>query len=109
MTSSPSGSAAVLVGAGAFLIVVVWTLLRTTNRQKGSVAPPTVIVRCRQGHVFTTVWVPFVTFKAIRVGILRIQYCPVGDHVTVVVPVNPSSLSEAERRFAEDHRDSLVP
>ncbi len=89
--------------------MVAWTLIRTTRDRKVSGAAPTLIVRCRAGHLFTTVWLPFVTFKAVRIGMVRIQYCPVGDHVTLVVPIDPSSLTESEREFAENHPDSLVP
>ena len=32
-----------------------------------------VVVRCRDGHVFTTVWVPFMSIKAIRLGLVRFQ------------------------------------
>ena len=31
------------------------------------------IVRCRSGHLFTTVWVPFGSFKALRFGRLRLS------------------------------------
>ncbi len=37
-----------------------------------------VVVRCRRGHVFTTIWIPGVKLKAIDLVVARIQYCPVG-------------------------------
>lgn len=46
-----------------------------------------VVVQCRDGHVFTTDWIPGVSFKAIRLGRDRYQYCPVGDHWTFVTRV----------------------
>jgi len=107
--ASPQASQVVLVGAGAFALVVIWTFFLAPKNRSGRLPGAKIIVRCRDGHLFTTVWIPFVSFKAVRVGAVRIQHCPVGDHVTSVVPVDPSSLSEADRRFAADHPDSLVP
>jgi hypothetical protein len=107
--SSPSASAAVLVGIALFAILLGWSFFRTSGTRAPAGAPATLIVRCRNGHLFTTVWIPFVTFKAIRIGLMRIQYCPVGEHLTTVVPVDPSTLTELERRFAVNHPDSLVP
>jgi hypothetical protein len=45
------------------------------------------LVRCRDGHLFRTIWVPGVSIKAIRLGWYRFQFCPVGRHWTVVKPV----------------------
>ena len=36
------------------------------------------VVRCRQGHLFTTVWIPGASLKSLRLGWWRWQYCPVG-------------------------------
>jgi hypothetical protein len=66
-------------------------------------------VRCRQGHVFTTIWIPGGSLKAIRLGLWRIQWCPVGRHVDLVRLVKEADLSEAEREFAVRHHDTLVP
>lgn len=63
-------------------------------------------VRCRAGHVFTTIWVPGVSIKAIRFGKRRYQWCPVGEHRTWVTPAPWSTLSERERRMATHHRDT---
>jgi hypothetical protein len=51
-----------------------------------------IIVRCAQGHLFTTSWVPGVSFKAIRLGRYRFQRCPVGNHWTFVTPVGDGEL-----------------
>jgi hypothetical protein len=67
------------------------------------------IVRCRQGHLFTTIWIPGGSLKAIRLGLWRIQWCPVGRHVDLVRLVKESDLTQAEREFAASHRDLLVP
>ena len=67
------------------------------------------IVRCRQGHLFTTIWIPGGSLKAIRLGLWRIQWCPVGRHVDLVRLVKESDLSQAEREFAADHHDTPLP
>lgn len=66
------------------------------------------IVRCRAGHLFTTVWIPGMKVKALDLGIARIQRCPVGRHWSVVVPVRPATLSDHERAAAAQ-RDSWLP
>jgi hypothetical protein len=68
-----------------------------------------VIVRCREGHLFTTVWIPGASFKAIRLGWVRLQRCPVGEHLTFVTPVRESDLTEQERRIAQRYDDGPVP
>jgi hypothetical protein len=37
-------------------------------------------VRCSAGHLFTTIWIPLWSLKAVRVGWKRYQYCPAGRH-----------------------------
>ena len=68
-----------------------------------------VVVRCRDGHLFTTIWVPGGSLKAIRLGWVRLQRCPVGNHFTAVVPVRDSDLTPAERTMARQYRDLPVP
>jgi hypothetical protein len=41
-------------------------------------------VRCAAGHLFTTIWVPGGSVKAVRLGWTRWQYCPVGHHWATV-------------------------
>jgi len=67
------------------------------------------IAGCRQGHLFTTIWIPGGSLKAIRLGLWRVQWCPVGRHVDLVRLVKESDLTQAEREFAASHRDMLVP
>ena len=57
-----------------------------------------VVVRCRQGHLFSTLWIPGVKLKAVDLGVARFQYCPVGKHWSLVMPVRDSALTEAELR-----------
>src|SRR6266700_6359881 len=61
------------------------------------------IVRCRQGHLFTTIWIPGGSLKAIRLGLWRIQWCPVGRHVDLVRLVKESDLTGSERELAASH------
>lgn len=67
------------------------------------------VVRCRQGHLFTTLWIPGVKLKAIDLGLARIQHCPVGRHWSLVVPVRDASLTPDERRKASEHHDIRIP
>jgi hypothetical protein len=69
----------------------------------------TVIVRCRAGHLFTTIWIPGASLKSVRLGWWRFQRCPVGRHWTLVTPVRDSDLPEAERTAARQVRDARVP
>ena len=68
-----------------------------------------VVVRCRQGHLFTTIWVPGASLKAVRLGWWRWQRCPVGHHWAIVSPVRDADLTPAEVRSAAAHRDIRVP
>jgi len=67
------------------------------------------VVRCRSGHLFTTIWVPGASLKAVRLGRPRFQHCPVGGHWTMVRPVKDEDLSDEDRRIAEAHRDVRIP
>ncbi|MGA2519249.1 MAG: hypothetical protein ABSG81_00320 [Acidimicrobiales bacterium] len=68
-----------------------------------------VVVRCRQGHLFTTIWIPGASLKAIRLGWYRLQRCPVGAHWTLVRPVKESTLGAEELRRAREHHDVRIP
>jgi hypothetical protein len=81
------------------MLVVTWSPARDDG--------PTV-VRCRSGHLFSTVWVPFGSFKALRFGRLRFQRCPVGDHWTFVERVD-DELTDSERELAALWFDGAGP
>jgi hypothetical protein len=68
-----------------------------------------LVVRCRKGHLFTTLWIPGVSFKAVRLGWWRFQRCPVGGHWSLVTPVKQSELTEDERRTAGEQKDVRLP
>jgi hypothetical protein len=72
-------------------------------RRKGYPIPGKTIVRCSQGHLFTTTWVAGTSFMAVRLGLLtRYQRCPVGKHWAVVHPVKEEDLSDEDRRIATE-------
>ncbi|MDQ1531490.1 MAG: hypothetical protein QOE37_1595, partial [Microbacteriaceae bacterium] len=66
------------------------------------------VVRCRDGHLFTTIWIPGVSLKSLRLGWWRWQHCPIGDHWTVVSPVREADLTEPQRRSAA-RLDTRIP
>jgi hypothetical protein len=68
-----------------------------------------LIVRCRSGHLFTTLWIPGVSLKALRLGWLRFQRCPVGHHWSLITPVREAELTDAEKRAARARRDVFLP
>ena len=79
-------------------------LWRRTGRPGGN-----IVVRCRAGHLYTTLWIPGISIKALRLGWWRFQRCPVGHHFSLVTPVNESELSGGERRSAHKHHDVRLP
>jgi hypothetical protein len=68
-----------------------------------------VIVRCREGHLYSTLWIPGASLKSVRLGPWRLQRCPVGHHWSIVTPVKEASLSSAELDAARATRDARIP
>jgi hypothetical protein len=68
-----------------------------------------VVVRCRAGHLFTTIWLAGGSLKAVRLGLWRVQWCPAGHHWSLVTPVDRSTLTDAERDTAASRRDVRIP
>jgi hypothetical protein len=110
MTSSRGTSAKrkrrLAIFAGIVAGYVVATAIATRQGYKFG---RNVIVRCRRGHLFTTVWIPGASVKAMRLGYWRVQWCPVGRHVDLVRLVKDADLTEAERSLAAARRDVPVP
>jgi hypothetical protein len=77
------------------ILAVVAVRVGRMSKQQGYRFGHDVIVRCRDGHLFMTTWIPMMSFKAIRLGLLRVQYCPVGDHVTAVRLMRDEELRPA--------------
>jgi len=67
------------------------------------------VVRCRQGHLFSTIWIPGVKLKELDLVVARVQRCPVGQHWSLVVPVRNTDITEEERQFALAHHDIRIP
>ena len=65
-------------------------------------------VRCRAGHLFTTIWIPLASLKALRLGGRRFQHCPVGHHWTTVVPLDPTSATPADLETAAALHDIRI-
>lgn len=100
----------ILIYALALVIVgVVAVRVGRMSRVRGYRFGRDVIVRCGDGHLFMTTWIPAVSFKAIRLGLVRMQYCPVGEHFTAVRLMRDQDLTPAERMEASRHRDNGVP
>jgi hypothetical protein len=68
-----------------------------------------VVARCRDGHLFTTLWIPGISVKSLRLGPWRFQHCPVGHHWSIMTPVRKADLGEQERRVAGEVHDARVP
>ena len=111
LAAASSTSTAGIVIAVAVVAAIVASLVAFTvraRRQGYSGMGGDTIVRCREGHLFTTLWVPGASFKAVRLGMKRYQHCPVGDHWTLVEPVNDADLTDADRQEAAEHHDVRV-
>ncbi len=90
----------------AVAVLVVGTVV---GRRRGYGFGGNTIVRCRNGHLFTTIWVPGASLKSVRLGWWRFQRCPVGGHWTLVTPVREANLSDEDRETAAEHRDIRIP
>jgi ATP-dependent Clp protease ATP-binding subunit ClpA len=100
-----------LVRSGTPVLVVVVILVVATllARRRGYNFGRNTIVRCRQGHMFSTIWIPGASLKSLRLGWARLQRCPIGQHWSLVTPVRVEDLSAQERKSAYEHHDVLIP
>jgi hypothetical protein len=98
-----SPAARTLAVAGA--LVGVTLLARRAGYDLGAHTP----VRCRQGHLFTTIWIPGVSVKSLRLGWWRLQFCPVGRHWSLVSPVRRPAMTPEQRSSAVEHHDVRIP
>lgn len=93
----PSKTALVIVGG-----MIVAGLLNKFERFDRT-------VRCQDGHLFTTIWIPFASLKAIRLGRRRFQHCPVGHHWSMVTPLDQASAGAADLEAAAALHDIGIP
>ena len=103
----PRSRRARLVIFGA--VVVGYAIATVLARRRGFGVGGNCIVRCRQGHLFTTLWIPGASVTSVRLGWFRLQWCPVGRHWSLVTPVRSSDLTEDERAHALASRDLRLP
>jgi hypothetical protein len=66
-------------------------------------------VRCSANHVYTTIWVPLGSLKAVRLGRRRFQHCPVGRHWAWVTRLDAGSASAEELQAAARVHDTGIP
>jgi hypothetical protein len=95
--------------SGLFLAIVATVAEAIALRRLGYGFAGDVVVRCRRGHHFTTIWVPGVSLKALRLGWWRVQRCPVGRHWALVTPVRRADLTPDALRAAQEARDLRIP
>jgi hypothetical protein len=93
----------------ALIVIGVVVLATLVARRLGYKVGGNVVVRCRKGHLFTTIWIPGVKLKAVDLGVVRFQWCPIGRHWSFVIPVRDSDLSDEERQLARQHHDVRIP
>jgi len=92
-----------------FLVILVLAGGTLVARRLDDKVGGNVVVRCRRDHLFTTLWIPGIKFKALDLGLARLQRCPVGHHWSLVTPVRHADLSDEERRSAAAHHDVWIP
>jgi hypothetical protein len=63
-----------------------------------------VIAQCSQGALFETLWVPRVSFKAVRLGKRRLQRCPVHRRWQFIHRIDPTTLTVEQRADAAQYR-----
>jgi hypothetical protein len=91
------------------LVAAIYVVGTIVARRRGYPMGGDVLVRCREGHVFTTIWIPGVSLKSIRLGWWRFQRCPVGRHWSLVSPVRASDLTDEDRHAAAQQHDLRIP
>ncbi len=97
------------VGIVIALIVLAFVLVAAMLSARRTGEGYERIVRCSAGHLFTSIVVPGASFKAVRLGNRRFQWCPVGRHWALVRIVPEEALSVAEREAARAVHDTRVP
>jgi hypothetical protein len=95
-----------ILAAAAPIVVIAAMLIAQRGRADGSFER---IVRCRSGHLFTTTVIPGASLKAVRLGRVRFQRCPIGRHWTLVQRVDVSTLTAEEIAAARSAHDVRVP
>jgi hypothetical protein len=107
----PTGAivALVIAFAAVFVYVIARMGAAAGQRRGYSGMGGDTIVRCSQGHLFTTTWIVGSSVKAVRLGYKRYQRCPVCQKWRIVVPVRDDELTEEDRRVAAERHDTKLP
>ncbi|MDH2903242.1 MAG: hypothetical protein PXZ08_04730 [Actinomycetota bacterium] len=91
-------------------VVIFYVVATIVARRRGySGLGGRTLVRCFEGHLFRTLWIPGVSLKSIRLGWYRFQFCPVGRHWTMVKPVRESDVADEIGAMDLLARDLAVP
>jgi hypothetical protein len=98
----------VVIGAGIVVVIAV-AGSRAGQRRGYSGMGGETVVRCNRGHLFTTVWIPGSSLKAVRLGYRRYQRCPVCGKWRMVEPVADAELTDEDRRTAAEHHTGRLP
>jgi hypothetical protein len=93
----------------AAVVVSLYVIGTLVARRLGYRVGGDVPVRCRAGHVYTTLWIPGASLKSLRLGWARFQWCPVGGHWSLVTPLRDADLTDDDRVSAELHHDVRIP
>ena len=80
--------------APVVIVVACYVVATLVARRRGYNMGANVIVRCRKGHLFTTIWIPGASIKSLKLGWARLQRCPIGKHWSLVTPVKDSKLTD---------------
>ena|ERR1035437_512080 len=97
----------------ALVVVLIWVILvmipTAITFNKGLRFGKNVAVRCSANHLYTTIWIPSVSLKAVRWGFRRYQYCPVGKHWVWTTRLRePELTSEAIDEASKTHDIRIV-
>ncbi len=108
----PTGAivAIVIVFAALFVYMIARMGAAAGQKRGFSGMGGETIVRCSQGHLFTTKWIVGSSVKAVRLGgYKRYQRCPVCQKWRVVTPVKDDELTDEDRKVAGERHDTWLP
>jgi hypothetical protein len=95
-----------VIGVVVLVILAVLVVVSVASAKSYGVER---IARCRAGHLFTSTVIPGASIKAVRLGNVRFQRCPVGHHWSLVSWVDPSTLTPEELATARSRHDIRLP
>lgn len=102
-------SSGLIIGLLVLVVVVGLAVYSAVGRRADGQRTFDHIVRCKDGHLFTSTWIPGFSLKAVRLGTVRYERCPVGRHWSTVSRVDESTLTADEIARARAVHDSAIP